>query len=236
MTNIQAVVQPTTAFNLPMAKRNKYYVVWKGHHPGIYNNWKDCEKEIKNFGGAQYKSFESKDEAETAYSQAPAFSMTAKSKQKESILYRNENGMMAFKEGYTTYPIFDSLAVDAACSGNPGIMEYQGVEVKSGTQIFHRKFNLGTNNIGEFLAIVHGLIYLKKHNFNNVLYSDSVNAIKWVKQKSCKTKLPRNENTEEIWRAIEGAENWLRNNTYTTEIRKWETETWGEIPADFNRK
>lgn len=228
----------TTAFHIPMAKKSKYYVVWKGHHPGVYSNWKDCEKEIKNFGGAQYKSYETKEEAETALEHGLTFGVTTtfKNKSKDSILYRDENGMIAIKSGFHTQPILDTLAVDAACSGNPGITEYRGVEVKSGTQIFHRKFAVGTNNIGEFLAIVHGLSYLKKHNLGNSLYSDSVNAIKWVKEKKCKTKLPRDEKTEEIWKAIEGAENWLKNNSYTTEIRKWDTETWGEIPADFNRK
>lgn len=229
----------TTAFYINMAKGNKYYVVWKGHHPGVYNSWRDCEREIKNFGGAQYKSYVTKEEAEVAFSNGATFSMSStntKSKHKESVLYKDNDGIIKIRDGFYPYPILDSLAVDAACSGNPGIMEYQGVEVKSNRQIFHRKFPIGTNNIGEFLAIVHGLIYLKKHNFDNVLYSDSVNAIKWVKQKTCKTKLPKTIETEEIWRAIEGAENWLRNNTYNTEIRKWETEIWGEIPADFNRK
>ncbi len=130
----------------------------------------------------------------------------------------------------------NSLAVDAACSGNPGAMEYRGVHVASRQEIFHFGPMYGTNNIGEFLAIVHGLALLKQKGFDMPIYSDSVNAINWIKQKKCKTKLPRDAKTEELFRLIERAEKWLRENTYTTRILKWETKQWGEIPADFGRK
>ena len=130
----------------------------------------------------------------------------------------------------------NSLAVDAACSGNPGQMEYRGVYVASRQQIFHFGPLYGTNNIGEFLAIVHGLALLKQKNIQLPIYSDSVNAIGWVKKKQCKTKLERNEKTEELFKLIERAEKWLAQNTYTTQILKWDTKKWGEIPADFGRK
>ena len=125
---------------------------------------------------------------------------------------------------------------DGACSGNPGPMEYRGVHVASRQQIFHFGPMKGTNNIGEFLAIVHGLALLKQKGFDMPIYSDSVNAISWVRQKKCKTKLPRTAETEELFLVIERAEKWLRENTYTTRILKWETKEWGEIPADFGRK
>ena len=132
--------------------------------------------------------------------------------------------------------IDNSLAVDAACSGNPGPMEYRGVHIASRQEIFHFGPMKGTNNIGEFLAIVHGLALLKQKGFDMPIYSDSVNAISWVRQKKCKTKLPRNEETEALFQLIERAERWLSTNTYTTRILKWETKEWGEIPADFGRK
>ena len=68
------------------------------------------------------------------------------------------------------------------------------------------------------------------------IYSDSANAISWVRQKKCKTKLPRTPETEELFLLIERAEKWLQGNTYTTRIPKWETKEWGEIPVDFGRK
>lgn len=95
---------------------------------------------------------------------------------------------------------------------------------------------MGTNNIGEFLAIVHGLAYLKKNNLGMVLYSDSVNAINWVRAKQCRTKLAMTPETQHLYDIIRRAEAWLHNNRYTTQILKWDTDCWGEIPADFGRK
>ena len=206
-----------------MAKK-KYYVVWKGVSPGIYDSWTDCQLQIKGYEGAQYKSFSTKEEAEEAMSNSP-FHYIGSSAKKESVEKRvPENFDM------------NCLAVDAACSGNPGPMEYRGVYLLTDQQIFHKGPLFGTNNIGEFLAIVHGLALMKQKGINMPIYSDSRNAISWVKQKKCKTKLERNRKTEEVFNLIERAETWLRNNTYTTKILKWETESWGEVPADFGRK
>ena len=133
--------------------------------------------------------------------------------------------------------INESIAVDAACSGNPGKMEYRGIYLRTGKEIFHFGPVWGTNNIGEFLAIVHGLALLKQKGLDTMpIYSDSVNAQLWVKRKQCKTTLERSQKSEELYRLIERAENWLKKNTYRNPILKWPTEEWGEIPADFGRK
>ncbi len=137
----------------------------------------------------------------------------------------------------SAYPLLPALAVDAACSGNPGVMEFRGVIADTGTEVFHRgPFPQGTNNIGEFLALVLGLAYLKHHNLPWNIYTDSVTALAWLRQRKCKTKLPRTPQTEELFVMVQKAEAWLRANTYTTRIYKWDTEKWGEIPADFGRK
>lgn len=210
-----------------MAK-NKYYVVWKGVNPGIYTSWTDCQLQIKGYQGALYKSFATEEEAERAFS-TPAhhFFNASKAAEKERA-----NLETRIPEDFN----MNCLAVDAACSGNPGPMEYRGVYLLTGQEIFHFGPTHGTNNIGEFLAIVHGLALLKQKNLNMPIYSDSRNALSWVKQKKCKTKLERNARTEALYQMIERAENWLKNNTYTTPLLKWETEKWGEVPADFGRK
>ena len=205
-----------------MAKKQKYYTVWQGKTTGVFDSWADCQEQIKGVAGALYKAFDSRAEAEAALKGNYWSYVSAKDKSTSNI----PSGEV----------IMDSLSVDAACSGNPGIMEYQGVRTFDKERIFHQKFPLGTNNIGEFLALVHGLSYMKKHSLSQPIYSDSVNAIAWVKQKKCKTKLARTAETEELFRFVERAEAWLQNNTYTTKILKWDTENWGEIPADFNRK
>ena len=130
-----------------------------------------------------------------------------------------------------------ALAVDAACSGNPGPMEYRGVFLGNGQQIFHFGPVHGTNNIGEFLAIVHGLALLEKQGFpDTVVYSDSSTALTWVRNKKCKTKLPRTPQTEKLFQLIERAEFWLRTHPYKNPVLKWDTDNWGEVPADFGRK
>lgn len=222
-----------------MAKKQKYYVVWVGNEPGVYDNWADCEKQIKGVAGARYKSYESRSLAEDAFKVGPelAASMVEKQTKGECLLTVDEMGMTVVRpDAAGPKPILDAIAVDAACSGNPGVMEYQGVYVASRTQLFHYKAPVGTNNIGEFLAIVHGLAFLKKNNMPQILYSDSVNAINWVRAKQCRTKLALTPETAHLYEVIRRAEAWLHNNSYSTEIRKWDTDNWGEIPADFGRK
>lgn len=210
-------------------KKQKYYVVWAGVTPGIYTSWEDCQRQVRGYEGARYKSFESGEEAERAFASSP-------------YDYIGQNSPARKAKKSDTVAVLpasvapNSLAVDAACSGNPGAMEYQGVYLGDRQQIFHFGPMYGTNNIGEFLAIVHALALLKLKGFDMPVYSDSVNAINWVKQKKCKTKLPRDARSEELFLLIERAEKWLRENTYTTRILKWDTKQWGEIPADFGRK
>ena len=209
-----------------MAKKQKYYVVWKGVSPGIYTSWTDCQLQTKGYEGAQYKSFDTLEEAEHALASSP-FHYIGKNAPKK-------------KECSKQLPVnFDMncVAVDAACSGNPGPMEYRGVYLLTGQQIFHFGPVYGTNNIGEFLAIVHALALMKQKGIRMTIYSDSRNALSWVKQKKCKTKLERTAKTEELFQMIERAETWLKTHTYSDiPILKWETEEWGEVPADFGRK
>jgi ribonuclease HI len=203
----------------------KWYVVWKGIEPGVYENWIDCKRQIDGFEGAIYKSFDTQSNAQQAYHATPWEYIGKDKKTKPSHL------------SISDVFISDSLSVDAACSGNPGRMEYRGVYTATGDEVFHvGPLEQGTNNVGEFLAIVHGLAFLKKQNRNIPVYSDSRNAILWVKQKQCKTKLIPVKANNTIFNLIERAENWLKNNTFENKILKWETHEWGEILADFGRK
>ena len=213
-----------------MSKKYKWYVVWEGTIPGICESWEECKLRVENYPNAKYKSYNTQEEAIRAYRGNPANEM--------GVLRAIANAPV-LNINYDAIPVIitDSIAVDAACSGNPGIMEYRGVDVKSGAQLFHLgPFPKASNNIGEFLAIVHGLALLEKQQSNIPIYSDSRNALLWIKQKQCKTKLERNPATEEVFAMIERAEKWLRNHTYSNPLIKWETSSWGEIPADFGRK
>ncbi|KXK40953.1 MAG: ribonuclease H-like protein [Bacteroidetes bacterium OLB9] len=165
-----------------MAKKQKYYVVWHGNKPGIYMSWDECKAQITGFAGSKYKSFDTLALAEYAYSQ-----------NYEKFILSSSNKTMAAKKASKEKIITDSICVDAACSGNPGDLEYRGVETLSRKQLFHQgPFKEGTNNIGEFLAIIYALAALKKvGNAHTVIYSDSQTAISWVKNKKVKTTLAR---------------------------------------------
>lgn len=130
----------------------------------------------------------------------------------------------------------DAWAVDAACSGNPGPMEYRCIDLATGAQVFHFGPLYGTNNIGEFLAIVHALALMEQRGERKAIYSDSYNAILWVNKRKCKTKLERTQRTAQLFDIITRAEHWLATHRYSTPIIKWETKKWGEVPADFGRK
>lgn len=210
-------------------KKKKYYTVWKGHNTGVFETWDDCKAQIKDYKGAQYKSFASFDAAKKAYKEGPK-DYIGKSK-----TFKSELSEVQLKK--IGLPNYNSIAVDAASSGNPGIMEYRGVDTKTKKQLFIQgPFEEGTNNIGEFLAIVHGLAFLKQHNSDRIIYTDSKTAISWVKKKNCNSKLERNAKNKPIFDLVDRAVKWLEENTYTTTIVKWETKAWGEIPADFGRK
>ena len=212
-----------------MSKKKKYYTVWKGHKTGVYESWDDCKAQITNFEGGIYKSFSTFEAAKKALkgNYKDYVGKTAKFKSELSEEQLKKIGQ----------PNYNSISVDAASSGNPGKMEYRGVDTKTKKQLFIQgPFEEGTNNIGEFLAIVHGLAFLKKHHSNHIIYTDSRTAISWVKKKSCNTKLKRSEKNKPLFELVDRAVNWLKTNSYNTVIVKWETKAWGEIPADFGRK
>jgi len=211
-----------------MAKsESKFYVVWVGVKPGVYTSWKDCQKQTKHFEGARFKSFPNQAQAEYAFKD----NMWKYLGKKSAATTKAKHGNLG------AGIIQDSISVDAACSGNPGAMEYQGVFTKTGERIFHNgPYPDATNNIGEFLAIVHALALLKQQGKNMPVYTDSQTAMSWVKNKHAKTKLEQTTLNNEVFDLIQRAEAWLKTHSWDTPIYKWDTENWGEIPADFGRK
>ena len=204
-----------------MSKQEKFYVVWVGLTPGIYHHWPECKAQIDGFEQAKYKSFDSYEEAKKA------FSLDWKT------YYKKQHSVKTDPSG--TKPTGEFIAVDAACSGNPGLMEYRGVY--TGQEIFHQgPFKQGTNNIGEFLAIVHALALQVSKKTNLPIYTDSMNALSWVKKKKCGTKLEQTPDNEPIFELIDRAEKWLQTHKWDIPLIKWDTRSWGEIPADFGRK
>jgi ribonuclease HI len=208
-------------------KKQKYYVVWEGHNPGVYDSWDKCQRQIKEFPGAKYKSFKTKEKALQAYKEPYSLHIGTNSTIKKA----------------SSPPIdaeirWDSISVDAACSGKTGDMEYRGVHTTTGEEVFRQgPFRKGTNNVGEFLALVHALAHLKNTgNPDFPIYSDSRTAMSWVRNKKVKTTLAPTPANKKLFVLMDRAIAWLKSNRYSNPILKWDTENWGEIPADFGRK
>lgn len=230
-------------------KDKKYYVVWQGRIPGVYETWEECFAQVNGFPAARYKAFGTRDEAEEAAGEDPESYINTDIKDKAHFDRLSANGALPQQISMSSErPVHmpsprvlqeigsDALAVDAACAGNPGPMEYRGVHLASGKEIFHFGPIYGTNNIGEFLAIVHALALLERSGRKIPLYSDSATAISWIRHKQCRTRLSKTAQTSAVYEMIKRAEDWLKSRRITNPILKWDTEDWGEIPADFGRK
>ena len=212
--------------------KNKFYTVWVGRQIGVFGSWDECRLQVEGFPGARYKGFPTRESAESAFHDGPDIGKSGVETFQETSL----PNWQSLPEG-TPKPEPNAIAVDAACSGNPGKMEYRGVYVDTGTEVFKSPvFEGGTNNIGEFLAIVHCLAWQQKNRISLPIYSDSLNGQKWVSEMLCRTKLVQTEKNRYLFEVIRRAEKWLHDNTFRVPIYKWRTEIWGEIPADFGRK
>lgn len=207
-----------------MAKQ-KFYVIWRGRRPGIYTTWAAAEEQVKGFAGAQYKAFGSREEAETAF-------------RSEYDTYKGKASSLGKWRQALNQPILPSISVDAACNGSPGDLEYRGVFTGTGDQIFHAgPYHEGTNNVGEFLAIVHALKWMAEQKSPLPVYSDSENGISWVYAGRCKTNLKQTSRNVLLFAKIREAETWLADHKPGKgDVIKWETGAWGENPADFGRK
>lgn len=206
-------------------------MVWVGSEPGIYDSWNDAKARIQGYPGAKYKSYLSLEEAKAAFraGHQAAISSSGQGNTKSRLVVKPRIGV--------DIPL-PAWAVDAACSGVPGPMEYRGVDLATGQELFHQgPFPDGTNNVGEFLALVHALAQLHRNNDREtVIYTDSRTALSWLKHKKAKTTLSATGRNAILFDLIDRAESWLRQHKVPNQVIKWETERWGEIPADFGRK
>ncbi len=209
-----------------MAKKPKFYVVWHGRKPGIYPTWEECSKQVTGFNGAEYKSFESRQAAELA------FQASYDDYKGQHISSLSQQRLLEIGQ-----PVLPSYAVDAACRGSPGPVEYRCVATATGHEIFRQgPYEQGTNNVGEFLAIVHALAIFARDGISEPKYTDSKNALNWVKARKCRTKLEQTDQNAALFHMVTRAETWLAHHEYENRILKWETEAWGENPADLGRK
>jgi ribonuclease HI len=212
-----------------MAKKPKFYVVWKGRETGVFTSWDDCKAQTNGFDGAVFKSFESKELAEEAIHSS---SDEYVGKQKRVVSHLSKEQLERIGK-----PIEDAIAVDGAWNNTTGLVEYQGVYIKTGEVLFHiGPLEDGTINMVEFLAIVHALALCKQWHWKVPIYSDSKIALAWIREKKSSSHHMPSEKNKKLFDMLARAKKWLHNNTYENEILKWETKAWGENPADFGRK
>lgn len=210
-----------------MAKKPKFYVVWSGRQTGVFDSWDDCKAQTHGFDKALYKSFDSKAEAIKAFRDKPH----------EHIGTAAPKAKTTANRLFVGNPNENSLVVDAAWNTSTGDMEYQGIYLATRQKLFLKgPYADGTNNIGEFLAIVHALALLHQKDSTIPVYSDSRTAISWVKKKKANTKLEPTARNAPLFDLLDRAEIWLQTHTFSNLILKWETTYWGENPADFGRK
>lgn len=216
----------------------KYYVVWNGLVPGIYLSWEECKDQIDRFPDAKYKAFRTKEEAIKAF----------RGSGKEDLdMLRSISSHMDLNSSNITDGLFErfpdiirnAIAVDGACSRNPGPYEYRGVSLSDGKEIFHvGPLQGGSNNIAEYLALVHALAHLEKcGNRETAIYTDSINALAWLRNRGHRSKITPNHTNAYTFELLTRADKWLQQHTFIpNRVLKWDTEQWGEIPADFGRK
>ena len=206
----------------------KFYVVWKGRQTGVFETWDDCKLQTEKFPKAVYKSFKTRQLAEQAFKDG-WWEYIGKDIIETELT--EEQLLLVGKA------VEESISVDGAWNTITGVVEYQGVYTKTKAPIFKvGPLEDGTINIVEFLGIVHALAHCKKHNIVLPIYSDSRNAIGWVRDKEARTNHKRSDKNTKIFELLDRAIKWLKENEYENQVLKWETKGWGENPADFGRK
>lgn len=219
----------------------KYYVVFRGFNPGVYDTWEEVQEQTNGFPGALFKSYASSEEAAEAYR---SYAGSDDIEDLVRILFKkNDSSEESASKPTTPSPFqnpeidWNAWAVDASCLGNPGKMEYRGVEVSTGKIIFRQgPFEDATNNIGEYLALVHAMALIMQRGEVRNIYSDSATAIAWWKKRKINTKLQPTEKNKKIFELLARASVWVNTHTFPGKVMKWQTDRWGEIPADFGRK
>lgn len=207
-----------------------FYGVWSGKQTGVFETWAECSAQVSGFKGAQYRKI-------TANTLADAQKVFEQESYQEGVKAKTETASTAVKPVQKGPDIAFALTVDGA--DNSVESEYQAVWYPSREPAFKSKvFKGGTNNIAEFLGLVHAIRYLHETKKGTVIYTDSMTALAWVRNKRANTTAGQTGRlTEELKHLIGEAEAYLLTNGIgDIELHKWDTKQWGEIPADFGRK
>jgi len=139
------------------------------------------------------------------------------------------------------------FVVDGSTRGNPGPSEYRAMNLATGEVVFHCKIGIATNNITEFIALAHCVLYCIQNDLTTEIYTDSQTALSWLRKKSTNSSLPNNEKTaiardymnriiaklKDVNIIYDGIDTKVNDNII---VSKWYSSEYGEIPADFGYK
>ncbi|MEY8370480.1 ribonuclease H family protein [Aerococcaceae bacterium 50-4] len=158
----------------------KYYAVKKGKTPGIYRSWPDCQKQVKGFSGAVYKSFTSLEAAEA---------FMGNGSQNESQTKQGEEIRWLVKAGNNTQLDDQTMSVyvDGSFDKKSGYFGYAGVVLYQ-DQIKNYKGGRNTEGLakmrnvaGEIVAAMHAVKIAKDAGVKNlVIFHDYMGIAEWA--------------------------------------------------------
>ncbi|MFT5418314.1 MAG: ribonuclease HI, partial [Gammaproteobacteria bacterium] len=168
-----------------MAK--KYYVVWQGRQTGIFTDWASCKDQVDRFPGAKYQSFESREEANTAFSGASG--PTQKTSNASAARKASSSDVKTYTgDEIAAMPIDTKIFTDGGCDPNPG-KAGSGIALYRNNVIDQLWYGLydpnGTNNTAELNALNQALVMGKDEIENGhtvAIYCDSKYSIQCITQ------------------------------------------------------
>jgi len=136
-----------------VAKKKKYYVVWKGRNTGIFTDWPTTQAQVAGFPGAKHQSFLTKEEAETAFKGTPG-----QARAKSAGAAKSKTSSKSKSPSLDQFdPDFDiHIYCDGGCNPNPGECGSGVAVYESGilSALYHGLYDVkGTNNIAELNAL-----------------------------------------------------------------------------------
>lgn len=124
------------------------------------------------------------------------------------------------------------IATDGAHSMKNGVTQYRGVDIATGEELFREDLGNQTINAGEFLGVIAAAKYILENGHKPpVIYTDSVTAITWFRNKktASKKRIPALFKAELFLQA-------MSSEVDKIDVLHWDNDLWGEIPADFGNK
>lgn len=128
----------------------------------------------------------------------------------------------------------DKIIVHSTANTKTKRMAYKGFNESTNKWIFKVKYKgYCTQNVADFMAIVHALHYCKINNIDLPIYNDNLVAIKWVKDKKVNSLLIKTKENHELFQSFENALVILKQNDFLNPILFWKKKELGNIKNPF---